>query len=249
MSCPFTNLKSTPLKTSKIALQECPFHKHKANYDPSKVKSPPQLTLRGGTTHIISQGSIDLLEDIGGGDVIREICTRFYARAFEDAVLKQFFFLDDGAVAHAQRLADWIIEKMGGEGRPWTESGRLGQRQPSHFKAWNSDKRHYRARGDHFKLDDVRIWMRLHFWAVRECGLTNHKPFFTWYKQFIGHFSRVYERQAPAYTEESARWSENDSNLVKYMKLGNFMEDVVDARARPFPPYNGEALKSYNQTT
>lgn len=37
-------------------------------------------------------------------------------------------FMDDGAEAHGKRLADWIIEKMGGEGYPWTDSGRLGQR-------------------------------------------------------------------------------------------------------------------------
>jgi hypothetical protein len=37
-------------------------------------------------------------------------------------------FMDDGAEAHGKRLGDWIIEKMGGEGHPWTDSGRLGQR-------------------------------------------------------------------------------------------------------------------------
>jgi hypothetical protein len=58
-----------------------------------------------------------------------------------DATLKQFLFLDDGPAAHAKRLADWIIEKMGGEGQPWTDSGRRGMRQPSHHAAWNSSRR------------------------------------------------------------------------------------------------------------
>ena len=35
-------------------------------------------------------------------------------------------FETDGAENHAKRLADWIIEKIGGEGKPWTESGREG---------------------------------------------------------------------------------------------------------------------------
>ena len=76
--------------------------------------------------------------------------------------------MDDGAEAHAKRLADWVIEKMGGEGKPWTESGRYGMRQPSHHQAWNSSKRHPSVRGRHFDLVDTRIWMRLHFWAGRE---------------------------------------------------------------------------------
>lgn len=42
-------------------------------------------------------------------------------------------FEKDGAEMHGKRLADWIIEKMagdiqGGEGKPWTESGREGMR-------------------------------------------------------------------------------------------------------------------------
>ena len=86
------------------------------------------------------------------------MCTRFYARAFEDSLLAPFMTVyNDGAVNHAQRLADWIIEKMGGEGTPWTNSGRYGMRQPTHFKAWNSLARDPSVRGEHFKLDDTRV--------------------------------------------------------------------------------------------
>ena len=66
------------------------------------------------------------MADIGGGDKIREACTRFYAHVFEDFQLDKFMFMDDGAEMHGKRLADWIIEKMGGEGTPWSDSGREG---------------------------------------------------------------------------------------------------------------------------
>ena len=54
------------------------------------------------------------------------MCTRFYAHVFDDYQLDKFMFMDDGAEMHGKKLADWIIEKMGGEGTPWTDSGRLG---------------------------------------------------------------------------------------------------------------------------
>lgn len=59
----------------------------------------------------------------------------------QDQLIHQFLFLDDGPEAHGKRLADWIIEKMGGEGTPWTDSGRYGMRQPTHFAAWNNKRR------------------------------------------------------------------------------------------------------------
>jgi len=116
---------------------------------------------------------------------------------------------------------------MGGEGRPWYDSGRWGQRQPSHFKAWNSKKRDPEVRGAHFQLDDTRVWMRLHFWAAREVGLANHPAFFPWYTQFIGHFIRVYEREAPPYVLESAQWSADPENIATYVASGNKMNDVI----------------------
>ena len=108
-------------------------------------------------------------------------------------------FETDGAEAHAKRLADWIIEKLGGEGKPWTESGREGMRQPTHFTAWNNPKRAEKVRGDHFKLHDVVRWMCLFFRSCRECGLDQHQPFFKFYIGFIAHFGKVYDRDAPAH--------------------------------------------------
>ena len=80
------------------------------------------------------------------------MCTRFYAHTFEDKNLDKFMFMKDGAEQHGKRLGDWIIEKMGGEGTPWSDSGREGQRQPSHYKAWNNVKRPYSERGDSFNV-------------------------------------------------------------------------------------------------
>ena len=222
--CPFTNLKYAPEKSlSKIG--QCPFHAHKLPEQYNIDTSIP-LNVRG-STHYPSNATAQLLADIGGGDRIREFTTRFYARAFLDVHIRDFFFMDDGATAHAKRLADWIIQKMGGEGEPWTDSGRLGMRQPSHHAAWNSAKRDPAVLGQHFKLDDCRIWMRLNFFAARECGLHAHEPFWEWYIQFIEHFIAVYERTAPRYAVQDAEWSSDSANILRYEKQGNLMVDVI----------------------
>lgn len=226
--CPFANLATAPKPTE--AAKTCPFHAHTVPNEFNIHNSVP-LSVRGGT-HQVSAATAALLADIGGGDRIREFVTRFYARAFLDQHIKPFFFADDGATAHGKRLADWIIEKMGGEGRPWTDSGRLGMRQPSHHSAWYSDKRDPSVMGQHFKLDDCRIWMRLHFWAARECGLHEHAPFWEWYVEFIEHFIAVYERSAPRYAADDAAWSANPRNTELYEKDGYFMSDVVGVYSR-----------------
>ena len=209
----------------------CPFHAHNV---PEKFQLKEEVPLNlYGRTHYTSEATAELLADIGGPDRIREMCTRFYAQFFEDPVLVQFIFETDGAEAHGQRLADWIIEKMDENQKPWTESGRHGMRQPSHYRAWNNRARHPAVRGDHFKLDDARIWMRLHFWAAREAGLgpQQHPVFWNWYKKFLGHFIRVYDRGAPPYVDESAAWSANPKNIIRYIENGRRMVDVI--RARP----------------
>mmetsp|Transcript_8940 Transcript_8940/g.13362 ORF Transcript_8940/g.13362 Transcript_8940/m.13362 type:complete len:263 (-) Transcript_8940:266-1054(-) len=213
---PHTGKKVTDAKAAK-----CPVFAMKA-------KRVPLSTLRG--SHVASQGTKDLVADIGGGDRIRSMCTRFYEKAFEDSVLSRFMFEDDGAKAHGKRLGDWIIEKMGA-GTPWTDSGRYGIRSHSHARAWYSDKREPEKRGRRFKLDDCRIWMRLMFWAAREEGLYEHQAFFEWYTKFIGHFIRVYERTAPPYTKESAEWSESKENIEDYIKNKREMIDVIDYQA------------------
>ena len=221
--CPYANLQA-PISIVDPE-RRCPFHSHKVP-DRYSIDHTVPLVVKNGS-HQVSNGTAQLLQDIGGGDRIREFCTRFYARAFLDVHIKDFFFMDDGATHHAKRLADWIIQKMGGEGEPWTASGRLGQRQPSHHSAWFSAKRDPALLGRRFQLDDCRVWMRLHFWAARECGLNEHGPFWEWYVEFIEHFIAVYERTAPRYVASDAAWSESAENLARYEEQGFFMPDVV----------------------
>lgn len=218
--CPLANLA---VAATSVTASSCPFHHHKPMR--AELQESIPLAVHAGT-HQVSPATAALLADIGGGDKIRELCTRFYARAFDDATLKPFFFEKDGATAHGKRLADWIIEKMGGEGAPWTDSGRLGMRQPSHFKAWNNVKRPLADRGNHFNLVDSRTWMRIHFWAAREVGLHEHKVFWDWYQMFIKHFIRVYERLAMDYVAEDANWSASTKNTYAYINNGNKMIDL-----------------------
>ncbi len=101
VECPFTNL-ARAVKSEKGV---CPFHSHTIPDSFHITKDVPLHVTNG--THQVSEKSAALLRDIGGGDRIREFCTRFYARAFLDESLREFFFADDGATAHAKRLADW----------------------------------------------------------------------------------------------------------------------------------------------
>jgi hypothetical protein len=226
-SCPNTDLSKPPKSITKNEKNDfCSHHKHIAPTVFSISKDLDEYSI------FSSKSTGPLLTDIGGGDRIREFCTRFYSRMFVDDHLKQFIFETDGAEAHGKRLGDWIIEKMGCklEGEPWTESGRYGQRQPSHFKSWNNDKRKPNVRGQHFKLDDSRIWIRLHFWAARECGLSEHGPFWNWYKEVMSEFIAIYESRASKFVEEDAEWSSKKQNVQKYLHDGNVMKDIVGKR-------------------
>ena len=212
----------------KAGRAQCPFAKHHGGkgWPEQKLRERVPLATRG-FTHVVSDGSAALLKDIGGGDRIRSLCHRFYAKGFQDRVFRTFLFEDDGPEEHGKRLGDWIIEKMGGEGLPWTESGRFGTRQEAHYKAWNAARRPRSVVGRRFKLDDCRIWMRLMFWAARDEGLDKHRPFWTWYVDFISHFIRVYERSAPPYARSAAAWSAKPENIEAYLKGGRLMRDVL----------------------
>ncbi|KAG1655426.1 hypothetical protein FOA52_009097 [Chlamydomonas sp. UWO 241] len=172
-------------------------------------------------------GSAFLLSSVGGGDALRLMCSRFYQNAFADATLAPFMFEEDGAVAHGKRLGDWIVQKLGGEGSPWSTSGRNGMRSTAHAHAWNSQNRPAQDRGRRFKLPDCRVWMRLHFLACRETGLADHAEFMRFYVEFIQHFVGVYERSAPAYAQESAAWSADPANVQRYRENGCKMIDVL----------------------
>ena len=63
--------------------------------------------------------------------------------------------------------------------------------------------------------------MRLHFWAARESGLLQDGSLFgDYYVRLIGHFVSVYERTAPPFARESARWSLDPVNIAAYVAAG-----------------------------
>ena len=227
MACPYSDADAQLGNITQTALSTCPFHVHveqrERAYTDAEVKASV-ITVSGGT-HEASSLSASLLLEIGGPDKIRIMTTRFYAHAFRDVNTKQFFFLQDGAEEHGKRLGDWIIEKMDANNKAWTDSGRFGQRQPSHYAAWNSSRRRPEVKGRHFGLKDTRIWMRLMFFAGVEVGVNKHKPFWAWWLQFIGHFIAVYERYAPRYVEDSVRWATDRRNFDEYRARGFVMSD------------------------
>eukprot|EP01010_Urceolus_cornutus_P000583 NODE_1102_length_1105_cov_7.660038_g843_i0.p1 GENE.NODE_1102_length_1105_cov_7.660038_g843_i0~~NODE_1102_length_1105_cov_7.660038_g843_i0.p1 ORF type:complete len:191 (+),score=35.73 NODE_1102_length_1105_cov_7.660038_g843_i0:58-630(+) len=185
---------------------------------------PCPLATSGGT-HIVSPGTIRLLQEIGGGKKILEMTARFYDKVFQDQHIDQFVTSHNDP--HSERLGLWIVEKMGGEGTPHSSSRPPNPRSTAHSAAWNSPKRKPGYEGRRFKLDDCRVWMRLMFWAARDAGLDRHPDFLPWYTQFIAHFMGVYEYTAPPYAPESAAWSLDPNNIKRYLDDGRMMRDVV----------------------
>lgn len=198
-------------------------------------KSPPPrpltLAVRDGT-HIATRPTAELLDQIGGRERLVSMTARFYSKMFRDKHLSKFVTDEDDP--HAERLGDWIAEKMSGRtywssklasrpvDQPWDRSS-------AHSKAWHSPRRESERYGSRFKLDDTVIWMRLMFWSCREEGLDT-EPFFSWFVSFIAHFSRVYERLAPPYAKDAAKWSADPSNLAKYEKDEWMMDDAAELR-------------------
>lgn len=201
------------------------------------------LTLNGNSFQG-SKDTAELLREAGGGDAIRHMTNLFYQKAFADPHLDQF--IASHGDPHHSRLGNWIVEKMGGEGNLWTierstrnqdsvtlAGGRqhhvVHDRTSAHYAAWHCPKRDAHLVGEHFQLHDSRVWMRLMFWSAREAGVFDASPSFAdWYIRFIAHFVRVYEREAPAFARESARWSLSQDNIAEYIRNGNAMgEDVL----------------------
>jgi len=174
-----------------------------------------------------------LVRELGGVPVLKAFTDRFYEKAFVDVHNDKFIASHEDP--HGLRFAAWIAEKMG-DGTPWTEDrqtrerGAVYDRQSAHRAAWNSPKREPHKQGDNFKLDDTRVWMRLHFWAAREAGFfEQHPEFMDYYVRLIGHFVSVYSSKSPPFTRDSARWSADPANIQRYLDSGpNFlMADVV----------------------
>ena len=144
------------------------------------------------STHTATRTTALLLRQAGGAAAVHRATSAFYQKFFADAHLEQFIRKEKGA-AHATRLGNWIVEKFGGAGCPWTEERRgrardtavcaggrpvdVHDRTSAHVAAWHSAKRAPANVGRRFKLDDARMWMRLHFWAARESGLLDDAAF------------------------------------------------------------------------
>lgn len=214
-----------------------------ASYD---VQHVPLNWQRGQGGHRPNSATLRLFREAGGREAIKRFTTAFYVKAFADSVLDKFIREHDDP--HGERFASWIAEKFG-DGTPWTEEratrrtcpfqahGHQFQtphdRSSAHFAAWHSPKREPEKFGDHFKLDDCRVWMRLHFWAMRESGIMEASPsFVAYYVKFIAHFVSVYERTAPPFARESLRWSSEPASIEAYVAGGNRMADVVGVSYR-----------------
>jgi len=193
-----------------------------------------------GRTHHANADTMRLVQKIGGLPKLRQFTELFYQKCFVDPHVDKFIRSHDDP--HGERFASWICEKFG-FGTPWTDERRSRRatrlrvghevvevaydRSSAHFAAWHSPKREPHKWGQHFKLEDARVWMRLHFWAAREVGMFEHSEFMEYYVRFIGHFIRVYSSASPPFTRESVRWSADASNTQRYLSAGNMMTDVI----------------------
>lgn len=194
-----------------------------------------------GRTHVVTDESSSLVHEISLVDLER-MTTIFYENAFQDDTLDRFIHSHHDP--HASRFAKWIHQKLSGS-TVWDEDryhrdkkpkvvagGRMNvvvhDRSSAHVAAWYSSKRPAQEVGRHFKLDECRVWMRLHFWALRQSGIMDKSPSFAdYYVRFIAHFVRVYESSAPFFARESFRWSSNPKNIQTYLNNGRRMKDIL----------------------
>jgi len=203
---------------------------------------PLSMGGEGGKTHVPSRASVSLLDEIGGLDGLVKMTERFYETAFRDFTLHKLLRSKDDP--HGRRFGTWIHQKLGGSGNLWDADRRNRPKDPvrlaggrvvvvddrtsAHVAAWHSPRRPPPDVGRRFNLDDCRVWMRLHFWAMRHVGLVDLSPSFAnYYVRFIGHFINVYEGEAPKFARDSFRWSANQENVEQYLRDGFKMRDVV----------------------
>lgn len=206
----------------------------------SSSSSSPYIPLAlEGRTHVVSLGSQSLMRSVTLDD-LRRMTALFYEKAFQDETLDRFIHSHDDP--HGERFATWIHQKLSGSSL-WDANRRQRQSKPTpvaggtvlvhdrtsaHVAAWHSLKRPPQEVGRHFTLEEARVWMRLHFWALRESGLMQKSPAFAdYYVRFIAHFVRVYERTAPVFARDSLRWSANPHNIQTYIDNGRKMKDVL----------------------
>ena len=193
-----------------------------------------------GRTHKVTASSAALIQEIGGLPTLIRMTTHFYSNAFLDSTLDNF--IRSHGDSHHERFARWIHQKLTGSSvwdeerasrssRPVTVANGhtivVHDRSSAHVAAWHSPKRPQNEVGKHFKLDECRVWMRLHFWAMREIVGDASPSFTDYYIRFIGHFVNVYEGSAPTFARDSARWSADEKNIQEYIDNGRKMSDVL----------------------
>ena len=232
----------------EVPVGKCPFASHTQSTEETKDPLPYQyfpLRMGGnGGTHKPSEGSRALIENEVSLDDLKRMTDKFYELAFQDYTLDKFIRSHEDP--HGDRFAKWIHQKLSGsdvwdmdrQSRDLTPhqvaGGRTAvvhDRSSAHAAAWYSPKRPTSEVGRHFNLEECRVWMRLHFWAMRESGIIEQSPSFAdYYVRFIGHFVSVYESTAPAFARESFRWSAKPKNIERYIKNGRKMKDVLGLR-------------------
>jgi hypothetical protein len=243
------------LRASDAELQEeaitgkCPFS-GASTTSPTNVNEPlpfQYIPLRmggNGGTFRSSSGSNALINHEVSLKDLKRMTNKFYENAFQDVTLDKL--IRSHSDPHGDRFAKFIHQKLSDSGvwdrdrktrdlTPVTVAGGrtavVHDRSSAHAAAWYSPKRPANEVGRHFNLEECRVWMRIHFWAMREAGIVEQSPSFAdFYVRFIGHFVAVYERTAPMFARESFRWSENPKNIERYIKDGRKMKDVLGAR-------------------
>lgn len=206
----------------------CPYH-----FVPLKMGG-------GGGTHKATSKSAKLIDEIGGLEALERMTGMFYSNAFEDATLDKFIHSHDDP--HARRFATWIHQKLTDSDlwdrdrasrsqEPVTVGGGrtvvVHDRSSAHVAAWHSAKRPAHEVGRRFKLDECRVWMRLHFWALRTVAGEKSPAFTDYYVRFIGHFVARYEGTATMFARDSWRWSADPKNVEDYIAGGRKMRDVM----------------------
>lgn len=205
-------------------------------------KFVPLIMGGNGRTHVVSDDSRRLIEEEVTLADLEKMTALFYDKVFQDPTLDQFIRSHDDP--HGSRFAKWIHQKLSDSTvwdhdrntrnlKPVTLAGGykhvVHDRSSAHAAAWYSPKRPIQDAGRHFQLDECRVWMRLHFWALRESGLMDKSPSFSdYYVRFIGHFVRVYESTAPNFARDSLRWSADPANIAAYIQNGRRMIDVLN---------------------
>jgi hypothetical protein len=220
----------------KMTINKCPYS--------SSTGSAAFIPLNiNRNSHQYSNDTISFMNGITLDDL--QIMTElFYDKAFQDVTLDKFLRSKDDP--HGSRFAKWIYQKLTGV-NVWDNDREqrrnehnvitlannhfivVHDRSSAHVAAWNSIKRPKSEIGRHFKLDECRVWMRLHFWSLRESGLIKKSPeFANYYIRFIAHFIRVYENNAPIFARDSFRWSSSEKNIQRYIHQdGRKMKDVL----------------------